>query len=184
MLTNTEHAEALNYHQQQFNSIYASLNAQQRIAVDTLQGPVLVVAGPGTGKTQIIAARICNLLRSSDDQVQPQHILCLTYTDNGAVSMRKRLLQMIGPAAHQVKICTFHSFCNDVIQSNLDYFEKHQLELISDLERVDMMEHIIDNLPVTHPLKRLKGDLYYDVPLLNNLFNTMKSENWMPDYIY
>jgi DNA helicase-2/ATP-dependent DNA helicase PcrA len=78
MLTNTEHAEALNYHQQQFNSIYASLNVQQRIAVDTLQGPVLVVAGPGTGKTQIIAARICNLLRSSDDQVQPQHILCLT----------------------------------------------------------------------------------------------------------
>ncbi len=171
-------------YEENFKKIYDALNEQQRLAVDTLQGPVLVVAGPGTGKTQIISARICNLLRTEDDQVMPQNILCLTYTDNGAMSMRKRLLQMIGPVAHQIKICTFHSFCNDVIQSNLGYFEKRQLELISDLERVDLMEKMINELPKTHALKRLKGDLYYDVPLLNNLFSTMKSENWMPEYIH
>jgi DNA helicase-2/ATP-dependent DNA helicase PcrA len=71
-----------------------------------------------------------------------------------------------------------------VIQSNLDYFEKRQLELISDLERVDMMEKMINDLPKDHILKRLKGDIYYDVPLLTNLFSTMKSENWMPEYIH
>lgn len=167
-----------------YQELYQSLNEQQRVAVDTLQGPVLVVAGPGTGKTQIIATRIMNLLRSEEDQVEPYNILCLTYTDNGAVSMRKRLLSFIGPAAHHIKICTFHSFCNDVIQSHLDYFEKRELELISDLERVDLMEKMINDLPKDHPLKKLKGDLYADVPRLTNLFNVMKSENWMPELIH
>ncbi len=166
-----------------YEEFYKTLNEGQKKAVDTLQGPVLVVAGPGTGKTQIIAARIMNLLRSTDDQVEPHNILCLTYTDNGAVSMRKRLLQFIGPSAHQIKICTFHSFCNDVIQANLDYFEKSQLELIAELERVQLLEEIINNLPYTNILKRLKGDLYYEAARMSNLYSNMKSENWMPEYV-
>ena len=145
--------------EENFYREYNKLNEKQKEAVDTLQGPVLVVAGPGTGKTQIISVRICNILLSSDDQVLPQNILCLTYTDNGAVSMRKRLLSMIGATAHQIKICTFHAFCNEVIQSNLDYFGKRNLEPISDLEQVELLEEILNELDLDHPLKKLKGNI-------------------------
>src|SRR5678810_1510986 len=89
-----------------FYEEYNKLNEEQRKAVDTIEGPVMVIAGPGTGKTQILAARIGKILLETD--VLPQNILCLTYTDAGAVAMRKRLLQFIGPDSYKVNIYTFH----------------------------------------------------------------------------
>src|SRR3954463_10723315 len=97
-----------------FQLEYARLNNDQRQAVDKIDGPVMVIAGPGTGKTQILAARIGKILLDTD--TSPSNILCLTYTDAGALAMRKRLLQFIGPEAYKVNIHTFHAFCNDVIQ--------------------------------------------------------------------
>ena len=102
---------------QKFNEIYNKLNAAQKQAVDTIEGPVMVIAGPGTGKTQILGARIGKILLETD--TQPDNILCLTYTDAGVIAMRKRLLSFIGPDAYKVNIGTFHAFCNDVIQENL-----------------------------------------------------------------
>ena len=75
--------------------------------------PVLVIAGPGTGKTHILASRIGHILMMTD--TQPHNILCLTFTDAGVQAMRKRLLQLIGPEAHRVHVFTFHSFCNNII---------------------------------------------------------------------
>ena len=89
---------------QSFNQELENLNTAQREAVETIDGPVLVVAGPGTGKTQIIAARIGYILKQTD--TQPQNILCLTYTDPGTIAMRNRLLQFIGPTAYRVQIHT------------------------------------------------------------------------------
>src|SRR3954462_13412248 len=88
-----------------FNSEYARLNEQQRRAVDQIEGPVMVIAGPGTGKTQILSARIGRILLS-DAQVEPNNILCLTYTDAGVVAMRRRLAGFIGPDAYRVAIYT------------------------------------------------------------------------------
>ena len=102
-----------NKYNDNFLKALARLNANQRKAVDKTEGPVLVIAGPGTGKTQILAARIGKILLDSD--TQPHNILCLTYTDAGAVAMRKRLFDFIGPEAYRVHIYTFHAFCNDVI---------------------------------------------------------------------
>jgi DNA helicase-2/ATP-dependent DNA helicase PcrA len=82
-------------HKKSFTEAYASLNDNQRKAVDTIEGPVLVVAGPGTGKTQILAVRIGKILMETD--TLPDNILCLTYTDAGTIAMRKRLLDFIGP---------------------------------------------------------------------------------------
>ena len=110
----TDTKKLKNEYDNKFRSEYQLLNEQQKLAVDTIEGPVLVVAGPGTGKTQIIAARIANILASGVD-AKPHNILCLTYTDAGAIAMRKRLLDFIGPVAHKVNIHTFHAFCNDVI---------------------------------------------------------------------
>src|SRR6185369_15391490 len=108
------------YQVEKFNQEYSRLNENQKKAVDHIDGPVLVIAGPGTGKTQILSARIGNIL--SNAQCGPHNILCLTYTDAGTIAMRKRLFKFIGPDAYRVHIYTFHAFCNQVIQENLDYF--------------------------------------------------------------
>jgi DNA helicase-2/ATP-dependent DNA helicase PcrA len=105
------------YQLKQFNEIYNNLNAQQKLAVDNIEGPVMVIAGPGTGKTQILSARIGKILLETD--TQPGNILCLTYTDAGVAAMRRRLSSFIGPDAYRVNIHTFHAFCNEVIQENL-----------------------------------------------------------------
>src|SRR6478672_535940 len=97
-----------------FKQEYERLNEQQRKAVNTIEGPVMVIAGPGTGKTQILASRIGKILLETD--ALADNILCLTYTDAGVVAMGKRLLNFIGPEAYKVNIYTFHAFCNDVIQ--------------------------------------------------------------------
>src|SRR3569833_2035928 len=167
--------------QQHFQEEYKRLNTQQRLAVDRTEGPVMVIAGPGTGKTQILAARIGKILLETD--AGPQNILCLTYTDAGAIAMRRRLLSFIGPDAYKVNIHTFHSFCNDIIQENLPLFEKTSLDPISDLEKIQLFKALIDEFPKNHPLKRYRGDVYFEMSNLQNLFSTMKREGWTPTFI-
>ena len=164
-----------------FSEEYAKLNEQQRKAVDIIEGPVMVIAGPGTGKTQILASRIGKILLDTD--TQPDNILCLTYTDAGVVAMRKRLQHFIGPAAYKVHLNTFHSFCNEVIQDNLPYFEKNSLDPLSDLERVQLFKDLIDAFPKDHPLKRYRGDVYYESKNLQQLFSLMKREGWTAAFI-
>jgi len=167
--------------QQKFTEEYNKLNDQQRIAVDTIEGPVMVIAGPGTGKTQILAARIGKILLETD--AQPENILCLTYTDAGAIAMRRRLQQFIGADAYKVNIYTFHAFCNDVIQDNLSLFEKNSLDAISELENIQLFKTLIDSFKKEHPLKRYRGDVYYEINNLRGLFSSMKREGWSPDFI-
>ena len=82
----------------QNNSIFQQehnrLNAEQRQAVDTIEGPVMVIAGPGTGKTQILTLRIANILLKT--QINASNILALTFTQAAATNMRERLLKIIG----------------------------------------------------------------------------------------
>lgn len=158
------------------------LNEQQRVAVEQIEGPVLVVAGPGTGKTHILSARIGRILAETD--TQPFNVLCLTFTDAGAHAMRERLLQFIGPEAHNVHIYTFHSFCNKVIQENLELFGIQKLEPLSELERVEFIRKMIDILPLDHPLKRGRRDIYFYEKHLHNLFQMMKKENWTEAFIH
>jgi DNA helicase-2/ATP-dependent DNA helicase PcrA len=170
-----------NKYNQKFQEALAGLNPEQLAAVNKMDGPVLVIAGPGTGKTQILAARIGKILTDTD--ALPGEILCLTYTDAGAVAMRKRLFEFIGPDAYRIHIYTFHAFCNEVIQENLEYFGKLNLEPLSDLESAMLFRELVDDMPNDHLLKRFTGDIYYDVPRLKNLFSTMKRENWDEQFI-
>lgn len=164
-----------------FNEMVSKLNPEQRKAVETTEGPVLVIAGPGTGKTQILSARIGNILMQG--LAEPQNILCLTYTDAGTIAMRKRLLQFIESEAYKVNIFTFHAFCNQVIQDNLEHFGRRALQPISELEQVDIFRELIDSFDNEHPLKRLKGDVYFESARLRNLFTLMKREGWSPEYV-
>lgn len=165
----------------QFQEQYQQLNTAQKEAVDAIEGPVMVIAGPGTGKTQILAIRIGKILLETD--TQPESILCMTYTDSGAIAMRKRLLKMIGPAAYKVNIHTYHSFCNLVIQDNLSFFEKNSLDPISELESIALLRELIDRFPKGHPLKRYRSDVYFEAGNLKQLFGTIKKEGWRPEYI-
>ncbi len=167
--------------QQKFEVEYQKLNKEQRKAVDSIEGPVMVIAGPGTGKTQILAARIGKILLDTDSL--PENILCLTYTDAGTIAMRKRLQQFIGADAYKVNIYTFHAFCNDVIQDNLNLFEKNSLDAVSELESIELFKQLIDSFPKNHPLKRYRGDVYYEIKNLRNLFSSMKREGWTADFI-
>ncbi len=165
----------------QFLEKYSALNEQQRQAVDTIEGPVMVIAGPGTGKTQILSARIAHILMQAD--VGPENILCLTFTDAGVLAMRKRLYSFMGSEAYKINLHTFHSFCNKVIQENMEYFNKGELDAISDLEKIDTIKEIIDELKKDNPLKRYKGDVYYDLKNLEKLFSAIKREGWEMEWL-
>lgn len=159
-----------------FIDLLNQLNTKQRAAVEQIDGPMLVIAGPGTGKTQILATRIANILTQTDTTAES--ILCLTYTDAGTIAMRKRLLDIIGTDAYRIDIFTFHAFSNSVIQQNLDYFGIRSLDAVSELEQIKIVHEIIDNFTAENPLKRYTGDIYYETSRLLNLYQAMKRENW------
>lgn len=157
------------------------LNSAQRIAVEQIEGPVMVIAGPGTGKTHILASRIGKILLETD--TQPQNILCLTFTDAGVTAMRERLLQLIGPDGHRVHLYTFHSFCNAIIQDNLELFGRQDLEPLGDLEKIDLIRSLLDELDVEHPLKRGQSDVYFYETHLQDFFQRCKMEDWTAAYV-
>jgi DNA helicase-2/ATP-dependent DNA helicase PcrA len=168
-------------YQQAYFDALGQLNPDQRQAVDQIEGPVMVIAGPGTGKTHILAARIGRILLETD--AMAHNILCLTFTDAGVHAMRERLLSFIGPEAHRVHIYTFHSFCNRIIQENMELFGRQDLEPISELERVEMIRSLLEGLEPTHPLRRGKADLYFYESHLADLFQRMKAEDWTPKQV-
>jgi len=117
-----------------FESEEAKLNPEQRRAVDTVEGPVMVVAGPGTGKTQTVAMRVANILRKT--QARPGNVLCLTFSVSGATAMRDRLRLLIGPNAYGVTVSTIHKFCADIIADHPAVFDDFSARRqISDIEQ-------------------------------------------------
>lgn len=159
-----------------FERVLAGLNVSQKKAVETIEGPVMVIAGPGTGKTHILAARIGKILMETD--AKPENILCLTYTDSGVWAMRKRLVEFIGIAAHKVAIHTFHSFCNMVIQQYPEKFGQLNMQVVSDLDRIDLIRKVLDKVPADSLLISKIGGRYAKERYVRSLFQTMKFENW------
>lgn len=146
---------------QTFEQVYKRLNTVQKQAVDTIDGPLLVIAGPGTGKTQLLSARVANILQRTD--TLPQNVLCLTFTENGAANMRERLTQFIGQEAYNVTISTYHGFGSDIISRYPEYFTETRLERpIDQLGKHQVLSAIVDGLSYRSPLKQLQhhiGDL-------------------------
>ena len=158
-----------------YEEVYQQLNANQKLAVDTIDGSVMVVAGPGTGKTQVLGARVASILKNTD--TNPENIICLTFTEAATTALRLRLNKFIGSASYKVNVTTYHGFCNSVIQENKDLFGIQDLDPISDLEVAEVMREIVDELPHTSKIKRYVGDVYYDVRVLLKLFGLMKKDN-------
>lgn len=143
----------------EFESRYGALNEAQRQAVDHVDGPVMVVAGPGTGKTELLSMRVANILRRTD--ALPQNILCLTYTESGAHAMRERLSGLIGAEAYKVAIHTFHSFGSEIINRNPEYFyQGAYFRPADELSSYELLRTLFEKLPHSSPLASMMNDEY------------------------
>lgn len=163
---------------QKFLKELKRLNDKQREAVEAIEGPVMVLAGPGTGKTQILAMRIANILKET--QTEAGNILALTFTNSGAWAMRQRLLDIIGPTSYRVHVHTFHSFCNEVIQAFPEKFIfSRKLEQLSDLDQILYLRQIIDESNL-EKIKPLKAPYYYQGAILDSI-RKLKQEDIKPD---
>jgi DNA helicase-2/ATP-dependent DNA helicase PcrA len=160
-----------------FSQQYKVLNPAQKQAVDTVEGPVIVIAGPGTGKTTILTLRIANIIRTTD--TAPENILSLTFTESGAYVMRKKLVELIGASAYKVNIHTFHGFAERIIQQYPDYFPRIiGSKVITDAEQIKIIENLIEAKDIE--ILRPYGDPnYYVRPILAEI-STLKRENISP----
>lgn len=164
-----------------FQKEYSKLNTRQKDVVDTVEGPVLVVAGPGTGKTQVLGLRVANILRTTE--AGPSNILCLTYTDAGALNMRERLARFIGNDAYRVEIGTFHSFANNIIGHYPEYFhDAVRFSAAGPLEKAEIETALFASLPYGHALygKSPLGDFIYRRDVMSRIEN-IKKAGYTPD---
>ena len=157
-----------------FEEAYARLTKEQKKAVDTVEGPVMVLAGPGTGKTHILTLRIANILRET--QARPDAILALTFTDSAARTMRRRLAGLIGEeTARRVTITTFHGFAELVRTEYSDAFaEDSDRRLMGDVEETLLMRAAIDSADID--LLRPAKSPYTYLRDLGSLYDTLVRE--------
>ena len=140
-----------------FQTRYDKLNDNQRAAVDAVHGPLLVIAGPGTGKTELLSMRAAQILQQTD--TLPSNILCLTFTDSGAVNMRQRLQQIIGEDAYKVAIHTFHSFGTDIISQHREYFFRGaDMQPTDELTQQQILQQLFEQFDWNHPLSVKNND--------------------------
>lgn len=158
----------------------AKLNPEQRRAVETTEGPIMVLAGPGTGKTQVLAFRIAEILLQTDSA--PRNILALTFTESGVVAMRERLASLIGTTAYGVGIYTFHSFANRIInESGAEFYRSHALEQIDDITQLRLVMELIDHYE-GELLKPARAPYFYVKPIISSI-KSLKNEGVSPDLL-
>lgn len=137
------------------------LNAKQKEAVEYIEGPLLVLAGPGTGKTHLLSNRVEHILKTTD--ASPENVLCLTYTENGASNMRTRLLSTVGKGARKIAIHTYHAFGSDILNEYKNYaveFTRNLDAPIDEVTQFKIVREIQDSLPTLDILKTAKtGDI-------------------------
>ena len=136
------------------------LNQAQRQAVEYLDGPLLVLAGPGTGKTQLLSEKVAYILQNTD--ANPENILCLTFTESGAHNMRERLASTVGKAAAKVNINTYHAFGTQILDQYKNYAElaPYLTQAIDEVSQYKIIRTIQQSLNGTDILR---GDSVSDI---------------------
>jgi DNA helicase-2/ATP-dependent DNA helicase PcrA len=162
-----------------FKEAYKKLNPEQREAVDTIYGPLMVVAGPGTGKTEVLTIRIANILLKTD--INPENILAITFTESGVNSMKKRLNELIGADSYDVLITTFHSFANSIIKNYPEEFDEiFGYQSIEEIKQIQIVKEIIETTKELEMIK-IKGKFYEDYLMkILHYIEILKRENISP----
>ncbi|MEK7453051.1 MAG: ATP-dependent helicase [Patescibacteria group bacterium] len=162
----------------EFEKRFNKLNKEQQMAVASTEGAVMVIAGPGTGKTEIIGMRAGYICKNSG--ILASNILITTFTESGVVAIKKRLLDIMGTDAYKVNVTTLHGFCSQVIS---DFPEKFifakGIKQISDIERIEIIRNIIDSLK----LKKLTtfSDKYLYLSDIEKNIQKLKREDVTPE---
>lgn len=160
-----------------FQDEYKKLNKAQKEAVEAIDGPVMVVAGPGTGKTQVLALRIANILTKTDTKADG--VLCLTFTNSGVRAMRARLLGLIGSTANDISISTFHSFAGKIVE---EFFHVLDLpappELLDEAGSVLLVDEILESGEWAY--LRPRGDASKYFRDIKSLISILKRESISP----
>ena len=162
-----------------FEEEYTRLNKAQKEAVDAIEGPVMVVAGPGTGKTQILALRIGNILKETD--TKPDGILCLSFTNSGVRAMQNRLHDYIGAEGDKIIVSTFHSFAmHNLIEKHYHLLD-FELEpsILRDEEAVFLCDEILHEKDWQYIRPRTNPEMYFSE--LKQLISILKRERLSPE---
>lgn len=149
-------------------------NEKQFECIKTLEGSVMVLAGPGTGKTFTIIQRIKYMLEQG---ILPETILCLTFSEAAANEMKARIVKEIGTIGSAVTIHTYHAFCNEIIKQHPNEFELLDgVKLIDDISKRNLMKQTLDEFSTI--FYRTKwGDAYYYInELLKNVDEIKKNQ--------
>ncbi len=158
-----------------FEDRYKKLNDAQRQAVDSIDGSVMVIAGPGTGKTELLSMRAANILKKTD--TLPENILCLTFTESGASAMRQRMVQIIGRDAYKIAIHTFHSFGSEIINQQGEFFyHGANFRPADELSSYEIIHKIFDELEYNSPLAgKMNGEYTHLGDTLRSISELKKS---------
>jgi DNA helicase-2/ATP-dependent DNA helicase PcrA len=147
------------------------LNEQQRAAVLHFEGPALVIAGAGSGKTRTVVQRIAYLLR--EQGVLPQQILAVTFTNKAAGELRERVEELIGPTARDVWVSTFHSACLRILRAYGEIIGLNQgFAIYDDTDQLDLLKEILGSV---------QGLQDVNPRLLRSVIDRAKSNLWTPD---
>ncbi len=160
--------------QEHFNKAIEKLNKSQKEAVENIEGPVMVLAGPGTGKTQVLAARIGQILTETD--MQPSNILCLTFSNAGVQSMEKRLASLLGPTGEDIQVHTYHSFANKILAQQKEDFKLSENGLLTDVQRYMILEKLLANPEIAGKYYEAKPTNNQRLRSLAKLFSLFKQE--------
>jgi len=165
-----------------------SLNENQRKAVEWQDGPLLVLAGPGSGKTLVLTLRVVRLLEENEDAA----VLALTFTNKAAAEMRERVDRLLGQHGDRAQLCTFHAFATDVLRQHGSHvgIQPDFSLLIQEEDRVALLQEVIEDLtenghvfPTDHRntlalVDRLFASSYDGAPEVSSLVHTPA---WVPD---
>lgn len=120
----------------------AQLNEMQRKAVQLTEGPVLIIAGAGSGKTRVLTHRVAYLL--SEKKVHPWNILAITFTNKAAREMKERIAQLVGEQAEEIWISTFHSMCVKILRREIDQLGySRNFTILDTADQLSVMKKIL-----------------------------------------
>lgn len=139
--------------------LFEHLNPTQREAVAATEGPVVVIAGAGSGKTRVLTYRIAHLIR--DLHVSPYEVLAITFTNKAADEMKARVADLVGGVAHSMWVSTFHSACVRILRKEIHRFGyRSSFSIYDEADAVRLISMCIKDLdldPKKFPPRRIKG---------------------------
>lgn len=152
------------------NSLVKNMNAEQSEAVRTTEGPLLIMAGAGSGKTRVLTHRIAYLLDEKD--VSPYNILAITFTNKAAKEMKARVEQLVGEEAQVIWMSTFHSMCVRILRRDADRIGiERNFTIIDPTDQKSVIKDVLKNENIDS--KRFEPRMF--IGAISNLKNELKT---------